>query len=60
MKRPRLPSAVEVLFIATPDGLRVERLILKPARLADEPELRMFAERVAHGLIVCLKPEPAS
>ncbi len=54
-----LPS-VEVLFSRTPDGLQIANVILKPARAADEPDLRRFLERVVNGLTVpsLLKPLP--
>jgi hypothetical protein len=47
-RRPRQPSpasAVEIQFVTTPDGLVVDRVILKPARPDDEVELRWFLER---------------
>ncbi len=44
------PSAVEVIFRMTPDGLVVDRCILKPARASHEADLRRFAHRVLHGV----------
>ncbi len=50
MKRPRLPSAVEVLFLWTPDGLVIGECILKPARTSDEGDLKRFVDRITYGI----------
>lgn len=44
-RRPPAPSAVEIQFVSTPDGLVVDRVTLKPANAEAEAQLRQFIDR---------------
>ncbi len=44
-KKPVEPSTVEFVFIQTPDGLVVDRVILRPACADAERDLRRFLSR---------------
>ncbi len=48
----RTESSVEVFFAPTRDGLIVSRVALRPVDDMSERDLRLFAERVTHGLRV--------
>ena len=45
-RRKQLPSAVEVTFLETPDGLIIDRWTMKVARQAHEDDLRRFIDRM--------------
>jgi hypothetical protein len=44
-RKPIASSAVEIEFAPTPDGLVVDRVILKPATPDAERDLRLFLDR---------------
>jgi hypothetical protein len=44
-KREGPPSAIEIEFAPTPDGLVVDRIFLRPATSAAEVDLRRFLAR---------------
>ncbi len=46
MKPKAKQSRVEIVFGSSPDGLFIDRLIVKPGLLAEEPTLRLFCERL--------------
>ncbi len=44
-RKQTIPSMVEIMFTQTPDGLVVDRVILRPANGEAETDLRRFLQR---------------
>ena len=44
-KRTAEPSTVEIVFTSTPDGLVVDRVVMRPRNAQEEVDLRRFLER---------------
>ncbi len=44
-KKQTIPSMVEIMFVPTPDGLVIDRVILRPANGEAERDLRRFLQR---------------
>lgn len=57
--RPQFPPCLELILLRTPDGLLLERCVLKPGCASDEADLRKLAERILSGLVVTLPSEPS-